>query len=234
MAITNVEGYEFRDAESLVKWVRWLLYAYLIVTTVAVLFGVLEHNVLTQIRDEGDVSEELIAAADASDLRQGLAGLAQFVVFVVCSILSLRWIYRADTNARALGAVGLDKSPKWAVGWYFVPFANFWKPYGAMKQIWQASANPAEWRSQATPALLGGWWALWVLDTLAGNVAFRVSLRAEGLEALIAGSEVMIFSDIVTIPLTLVFLVVVQRIHVMQSATAARVSIAAPPVLVGS
>ena len=45
---------------------------------------------------------------------------------------------RANRNARAFGS-SMSISPGWAAGWFFVPIANLWMPYQAMKEIWQGS-----------------------------------------------------------------------------------------------
>ena len=71
-------------------------------------------------------------------------------------ILVLTWIHRANHNARQLGADDMRFTPGWAVGWYFVPIAWFWKPYQAMKEIWLASANPSDWRGRPVSPLLPG------------------------------------------------------------------------------
>lgn len=87
------------------------------------------------------------------------------VTFLTGLVLALRWIYLANANAHALGAEGMRFTPGWAVGWYFVPIANLWKPYQAMKEIWQASAVKTDWRVVRVPRLLPWWWAFWLLST---------------------------------------------------------------------
>src|SRR5437868_6687462 len=63
-----------------------------------------------------------------------VSGLVTILVFIITGVLFLRWIHRANRNARALGAQGMRFTPGWAVGWYFIPIASLWKPYQAMKE----------------------------------------------------------------------------------------------------
>jgi len=70
-------------------------------------------------------------------------GLGLLGIQLTTSILFLMWIYRANSNARQLGAQGMKFSPGWSVGFYFIPILWFWKPYQAMKEIWQASKAPS-------------------------------------------------------------------------------------------
>ena len=48
-------------------------------------------------------------------------------------------------------------SPGWAVGWYFIPFANLIKPYGVMDEIWDGSHQGDE-APDYSPSTLGLWW----------------------------------------------------------------------------
>ena len=212
------DGYGYRDSTSLTKWARWLICAYLVISSVAVISGSLHHNVLTTLRDGlYETEEDAHAAATASDRNQLIVALFQLVITVATGIVTLRWIHRANWNARALGAARLDFTPGWSVGWYFVPLMNLWKPYQAMKQIWQASAQPNDWQSQPAPPLLGWWWFLWVISTLLGNASFRAEMRAEDLDQLITTSGITLASDVALIPLCVVFLIVLTRISAMQA-----------------
>lgn len=113
------------------------------------------------------------------DLVETVMGLFQMAVFIATSIPFLMWIWRANANARALGAEGLSFTPGWSVGWFFVPILNLWYPYQVMKEIWQASRNPAAWSTEPVPALLGWWWGLWLLTNSLGMAALRFSLHPE-------------------------------------------------------
>lgn len=75
----------------------------------------------------------------------------------------LVWVYRANLNCRGFGARGMQFSPGWSVGFYFIPFLNFYYPYQAMKEIWRASKNPQNWKKEKCSGLVGWWWALRVI-----------------------------------------------------------------------
>ena len=95
-----------------------------------------------------------------------------------CVVSFLAWFSRSYRNLRALGAEGLEYSPGVAVGWWFVPVGNCWKPFRVAVEIWKASdptlrANDLASRaSMPTPVLLAVWWMGWltalVLDNLVG------------------------------------------------------------------
>ena len=134
----------FKNADGLTRWTRWFLYGQVGLGVVAMLSSLLEFQLLADLESGVYISEaSAVAAAEASDARQGLVGTAQVLIYLISGVLILMWIYRANHNARALGAANMDFTPGWSVGWYFIPIANLWKPYQAMKEIWKASASPS-------------------------------------------------------------------------------------------
>lgn len=194
------------------------LYAQIAISLAAVLSGYLEYQVLAGFRDSLFASEEAaISAAEASDARQGVVGILQVLVYIVSGFLILRWIHRANWNARALGAHGMRFTPGWSIGWYFIPVFNLWKPYQAMKEIWKASHAPSDWQQHSVPSLLGNWWGLWLLTSMLSNASMRMSLRADDIPDLISASVVTLASDAAGLVLALVFLPLLRTIQDAQS-----------------
>ena len=135
----------------------------------------------SSIQEEGDLQDGLI----------GLTAIMVIIVYWATIIASIMWILRAHKNLPLLGARGMTITPGWAVGWFFVPIANYWKPYEAMKQLWQASISARDggtgssWKSLAVPGFMAGWWALWVISNIGGSISFRLGMRAETLDELL-------------------------------------------------
>ena len=209
----------FRDPARLTAWTNWMLYALLSLAVVALISDAVEFGLLQSFaRGAYDSRDTALAAAQASDTRQQVIGITQFVTFFVSGVFILKWIYRANLNAHRLGAQGMEFSPGWSIGWYFIPFANLFQPFRAMKEIWRASQNPVDWRSGSTPALLGWWWFVWIVSNIAGNISFRISTAAHDLDTAILASTARIFSDAVDVPLCLILLSIVKSITAMQTA----------------
>lgn len=91
-----------------------------------------------------------------------------FLLFIALVTLFSVWVYRVNSNARALGAQGMRFSPRWAVGWFFVPIMNFFRPYQVVREVWKASDPKVltQWDQKKTPVLLKAWWAAWLLSLL--------------------------------------------------------------------
>jgi Domain of unknown function (DUF4328) len=207
----------FIDSTSLTKWTKWFLYLQVAIAFIALISGALEYQLLNDFKDGIYTSQaQAVAAAETSDARQQFIGIIQVVIFVISGILILKWIYRANFNARQLGATEMQFTPGWSVGWYFIPFANLWKPYQAMKEIWKASINPQDWKSEAVPSLLGWWWFFWIVSNMFGNASFRMALKADQLNELIAANVVTLLSDATGIPLSLIVVSMVSKVYEMQ------------------
>ena len=131
--------------------------------------------------------------------------LAMFAQYLALVIAFFMWIYRAHKNLPALGATGLEFSPKGAVGWYFAPLFNLFKPYQVMREIYNASdPNDAPtggdiWRSYNSPVLLKLWWGLFVLMNMFTNSSTRLNFSAETPVDFQAASMVSIVSKSIAI-----------------------------------
>lgn len=82
------------------------------------------------------------------------------LALIAAGVLYSFWIYRAYKNLRALGHAHTDFTPGWAVGWFFVPVVNLWKPYQVVKEIWEKSSPPA---IVGGSALILFWWICFLI-----------------------------------------------------------------------
>ncbi len=85
------------------------------------------------------------------------------IIIYVATIISVcMWTSKSMINAWALGEVRPTITPGWAAGWYFIPIAWFWKPYQALKEIWENLYGKET--SKALPIV---WWICWSLNFIA-------------------------------------------------------------------
>lgn len=137
-----------------------------------------------------DFAMDGIQLAFANDLRGetpalgpalllGAAGLATLLTLVLGAVSYGVFIVQAANNIRALGRVGMEYSPGWCIGWFFVPFANLVKPVRAFTEVWKASdptvLGTTEWRHQGKgDARIGVWWGAWIISNLIGGAAGKI------------------------------------------------------------
>ena len=113
------------------------------------------------------------------------------------AVAFLTWIYRANLNCRGFGAQNMRYTPGWAVGYYFIPFLNLFRPYQVMREIWQVSQNPADWEAQPVSPVLGWWWTAWLTSGVLGHILFRIAMSADSVEDLRLATQVSISASCV-------------------------------------
>lgn len=214
-AAPAAESAGFRDPTALTRWLKILLWAGIALTAISLASGLMELKLLSDIQAGMTLAP---GVADANDLRQRVIGVVRFIAIVATIVIFAMWIYRANYNARQLGATGMEFTPGWSVGWFFIPIANLWKPYQAMREIWKASAAPAHWQDQPRGDILPWWWALFLIDNFLNQAALRLAMRAETLPQITAASTMSSISDAVDIVAALIALTLVGQIYRMQMA----------------
>lgn len=158
--------------------------------------------------------------------------IADLLLFIACIVLVARWIYRASSNAHALRD-DLTITPGWAVGWYFVPIATWWKPYEAMKEIWSASFPTPDGTGATPPVMMRVWWGLWVGGNILGNISLQLSLR-DGIDPDVATTLDVVIS-LISIPTVILLIRIMRAIsraqrRVWQNRTLPRTLPPVPPI----
>lgn len=93
------------------------------------------------------------AAAENYDTVSGWVG----IIFLLCAIAFLFWIYRASVNTHALNPqTKIEFSPGWCVGCYFIPVLNLYWPYKSMKELWTLNVK------KETDIILS-WWITYLI-----------------------------------------------------------------------
>ncbi len=132
---------------------------------------------------------ELLEAVGAVDimadtgplaLALGLLYIAFTVVFLGCVVVVATWLYRAHANLHDADVDGLEFTPGWAVGWYFIPFANLFKPFQAMRELWTASHAEVDKFGDEAPSEVKLWWGAWISGNIISSVSSRILLMGEG------------------------------------------------------
>jgi hypothetical protein len=207
--MSEASGYAFRDPRPLggavVLW-QWI---YLVATAL---------NLAT--------TGILLARSEGAPGAGGLGWLAPVldwypavysVIFLVTAVLFLKWTYRVVANAGTMGQ-GRRYSPVWAIGWYFIPIATWFKPFEYFKWAWEVAHNPTSPAQVYTSGLLRWWWGLWVAQGILGAVSFRLALIQEA-GAQQASDVVSMLSDAVTLPAVFVVVLIVRRLSERQFET---------------
>ena len=122
-------------------------------------------------------------------------GLLSMAAGITCIVFICMWVHRANVAARGTGGEGMEFTPGWAVGWFFIPFANLVMPHRVMQEIWRASnpQRPAgmEWRNDANSGLVSSWWFTWIGSGFMSVTGSVMSKLAEDSPALAQAGTVL-------------------------------------------
>jgi hypothetical protein len=192
-------------------------------------------TLVSMIRGDFGAAYEI---ADSATERLYLGVVSLYVViYLVTAAVFLMWLHRVYRNLPALGAVGLDTTPGWAVGYFFVPFVNFFKPFRVVREIWRESTPGVGTdegfggytQNSGTPALVGWWWALWIIANIAILASEQVMDQAGTVEGIMLTIWLLIASHALFVVAAILAILVVKRIDEMQEAKFRQMGAQGPP-----
>lgn len=192
-----------------------------VLSLVAIPSALVQMSVLDRI-EQGTISD---AEIDANDAREQALGLMTMGLYFATAIVFIQWFHRAYGNLDHFGH-NREHGTGWAIGAWIVPFISLIRPYQMAREIWNASDpdRGAEWEPASSPALLSGWWGLWIAGNVLGQVAFRLSLGADTVDQFRTTTMVQVGLDalnLVTVPLAIL---VVRELTRRQEARAERIA----------
>lgn len=149
--------------------------------------------------------------ADPFEVRTSdFVAIPMLLMMLACFVAVGMWTYRASANAHTLSSE-MTISPGWAVGWYFVPIMNLFRPYQAMREIWIASHLRGHWGDRPTPGLLGWWWGLWIVTNILGNISFRLTLSDDAYSYVDTITYLDLAGTILGVPLGVILIAILRR-----------------------
>lgn len=189
-----------------------ILSAFYVLELAAGLFlAVLLWQLLTMIQElqaGRAISEEGWAALAArfAELRISL-----LLIGLVAIIGLAVWTHRVTANAASFGRA-LSQSPGWAAASYFIPVLNWWRPYAAVTEAWDASdPDGGDPHRRGARALLGVWWAFFLFSGWGTLIQGHVG-RGDDLSAWVRDVRISLVALAVQMIATVLTLIVVRRL----------------------
>jgi hypothetical protein len=145
--------------------------------------------------------DQLTAAEEATIGIDGILTLASLTI----AVLVIVWWYQAYLAIQRLEPSGLRWSPGWAIGGWFIPFANLVIPKRVLDEVDRVSAAAEDgsveaWRNRPRIRVAAVWWGFWVAavvlrgmglvmtqSQLQPEVTFDGGIYASGLRFSIVG-----------------------------------------------
>jgi phosphatidylglycerophosphatase A len=154
-----------------------------------------------------NLAETTDAELVAYDELVGLVAIGSFGVFIAAAIASWLWLYRLVQNVPALGGGTPSVTPGWAVGWWFIPFANLFKPYQVVKDAWQRLALSAV-GNNARRVL--AWWLLWIIGNIGANLLGRLPVP-QSIDAFNSQAVLNVIVDALIVAAGILFVLIIRE-----------------------
>ncbi len=156
---------EYRSPRLLAKIATAALLLYGVCLAVAIWVGAVGYHVTGQALAGEKPSQDLILRMiERADSVKTIAVLAMIANAVAFSF----WVHRVARNAQSFKGP-LSASPGMAVGCFFIPILNLWRPYQVISEIWRASEADGPRpvllsNAPGAPMWILLWWLSWIIS----------------------------------------------------------------------
>ena len=205
----------YRNPRRRANWTIGLLIAGIVMAASSIVVTTSENELIDRVLSGESVSDEEIEDNDSAVIGVALMAMAIYVATVIAFAM---WIHRASSNLEPLNAQGQRFSPGWAVGWWFIPIMQVWRPYQVVKEIWNGSdpyyvgERARNWKEAPVWGWLGWWWAIWIIASIAGTVSARETWSAETLEEIREAHGAVYFAEFTFIAVSVLAIFLVKVI----------------------
>lgn len=203
-----------------------LIWIVLILTALSLVSSLMQYDLLNSADPEYGVDFE---AAQRNDLRESIIASLSLIALIISVVTFLQWFRRAYYNLHQISDQ-LKYAEGWAVGSWFVPILNLYRPYRIMRELYYETGRKlfrmgVRMRERNTINYIGWWWALWILTAILGQVQYRYSKFVFNIEGYKDLTLIEISESLFSIPLSLLIIKIIKDYSKMERQLADLISI---------
>jgi hypothetical protein len=159
-----------------------------------------------------------------------LLSMATAFAYLASAIAFLRWLSRAVDNVPPLTGLTPRRSPRGAIGWWFVPIAYLFIPY----QIVTDTSRRLDPDRRPTGAIHIAWWLLFIAGLVQSQIAARLVTAAGADVQMIQFSMVVeLMASLATAVSGILLILIIRRVERFSAARAAEIALRPLPYLGG-
>ena len=209
--------------EKLGRWSGRLLALYVAVLGIEIVAAIAVIAALAGTEGQ-ELSSSRLQLTGLSLMAMAYSAYAEIGAFVLIAILFLRLLYKTVQQARGFATPYAYVSPGWAVGYWFIPVMNLYRPFEAVKALFKAYAAQAggDGKPAAGEQLLSAWWAMFLISNAAGWALARSDTDFNSTAGITSYAEYSIGCNLLSIIATLLFWLVIKRLVQAAGSTAPR------------
>lgn len=166
---------ELQDRARLVTTALWCTMGIHILSSLLSAYGI---HLFDQMNNGREYDIQTLTLYD--DL-VGYLATGNLIVFIFTAVTFIRWMLAAFDILISRGMImPYDRSfVTWA---FFIPFANFVRPYQAISSIYDGALQMAGLSLTRERSFVLPWWLLYIIGGVIGNISFRLSISADSLD----------------------------------------------------
>jgi TRAP-type C4-dicarboxylate transport system permease large subunit len=158
---------------------------------VAAVSGIYELSLVDRILDGSATDSEVSSYLQFVDA----LGLLQVLLTIVSGIAVLAWLSRTVEIVPPLGGGTPRRSPREAIGWWFVPVANLFIPCLIVRDVYVRLETPTR---RGGDASVLAWWLLFIVGDLVFRVIGTVARGATTIDAIRSLGMIAIVANVAT------------------------------------
>lgn len=183
------QGRYYKPAGTLARAAAWLIGISAALHAVDLLWSFYGIGLVSDL--ENTTEQELLRF----DAVFGLVALGILASFLAAAVAYWAWSRRLVANVPALAGGEPNHSPNSAVWWWFIPFANFVKPYQIIADVWRRLATTLHGERAN---LVVAWWVTYIVGNIVGTIYARLP-AAETVEEFNGQMSLNIAADALTV-----------------------------------
>ncbi|WP_051838608.1 DUF4328 domain-containing protein [Streptomyces sp. NRRL WC-3742] len=162
-----------------------------------------------------DMGPHILNGADALVV---LSSGLQMLALAGTAAAFITWFHRVRVNAEVFDPMGHRRSRGWAIGGWFVPFANLWFPREIAVDTWQASTrlDASGVRAPLPHTLLNAWWVTFCAGRIIGRIGSQFLDSAEYSDSYRTAATWLLTADALDVVAAGLAIAVVQKLTAAQ------------------
>ncbi|MDF1698106.1 MAG: DUF4328 domain-containing protein [Saprospiraceae bacterium] len=188
-------------------------------TAIGVISGYFELQLLERMKAGEYVTDEEI---NVNDLRQGVIGIIQTILYIGSIIVFLNWFRRAYANLHRSGTKGIEHKESMALWSWFIPIIVFFRPVQIMNEIWTKTQSRIQYFDTSYVVKSGGliigiWWFLFITSNFVGRYVWHTAFKTDTIEQIVEGTQAVLILDIMQVPEALLVILIVTQLSKMET-----------------
>jgi hypothetical protein len=215
---TPASEFRFASLRQPATWVYILLAVTMVATVIYIAGAAMQYQAIGDLTSGSGAFFENVQNVDDADDVISAGVIFQALAQVGTAAVFIWWLRRAIVNTHALRNQDLPFTPGWAIGWWFIPFANLVQPLRVAFQAWRGSdagaiqsGDPHAWKRAPVNPLLVVWWVVWLVSGLVGGSAYSTYDGTDDFNTARDASMAMLIGEIGVLVAAVLAIIVVRQ-----------------------